>query len=448
MARASTAAVAAYEAELRAAGPPVAESGVPAFDVVLLGIGPDGHVLSVFPGSPLLDDTEAWVAAVPAPTHVEPHVPRLSLHAPDPRRRRGSVVVVVHGAGKAAILASVLGAGAGRATLAGAARPARERDLVPRSRGGGRAPRPARLSPPHRPERLRMLPGPFSPDHAIAESRDGTPIAFFEVLPAEVPPADPTRPGAARPPVLLVHGAAADHTTWRAVGPAPRAAAGRVFAMDRRGRGASGDAATGAYSIEREYEDVAAAAEAIAAASRTPGRRRGRATRTAAARPSARASSRAAIRRVVVYEGAPVPPGMSYRPPGLVEAVRAALERGDNEGALATFLQGIVGLSDEALDAYRREPVWPARVAAAPTILREIEAEASPAASIEALGRATVPVLLLLGSISRSPFRIGTDALAERLADAQVAVIEGAAHAAHHTHVEEFVALVEKFLDR
>lgn len=101
-------AVAEYDAALRAAGLPVARSGLPAFDVVLLGIGPDGHVLSAFPGSPLLDDTEAWVAAVPAPTHVEPHVSRLSLN-PGILAAAGSVVVVVHGAGKAPILASVLG---------------------------------------------------------------------------------------------------------------------------------------------------------------------------------------------------------------------------------------------------------------------------------------------------------------------------------------------------
>lgn len=101
-------AVAEYDAALRAAGLPVAESGFPVFDVVQLGIGPDGHLLSVFPGSPLLDDADAWVAAVPAPTHVEPHVPRLSLN-PRILAAAGSVVVVVHGAGKAAILASVLG---------------------------------------------------------------------------------------------------------------------------------------------------------------------------------------------------------------------------------------------------------------------------------------------------------------------------------------------------
>jgi pimeloyl-ACP methyl ester carboxylesterase len=289
-----------------------------------------------------------------------------------------------------------------------------------------------------------MPAGPFSPAHGLAESRDGTRIAFFEVL----PPADETRGDAARPPLLLVHGAAADHTTWRASG--PRLALRRqVFAMDRRGRGASGDAAGATYAIEREYEDIAAIAAALAR--ETEGGHDGVdvAGHSYGGRCALGASLlEPTLRRVVVYEGAPVPPGVSYRSQELVDGVRAALGRGDREAALATFLQGIVGLSDAAMEAYRREAVWPARVAAAPTILREIEAEAGPAASIDALGRATVPVLLLLGSISRSPFRIGTDALAEQLADARVEVIEGAAHAAHHTHVDEFASLVEQFLDR
>jgi pimeloyl-ACP methyl ester carboxylesterase len=287
-----------------------------------------------------------------------------------------------------------------------------------------------------------MPAGPFSTAHETAQSRDGTPIAFFEVL----PPASEMPASSARAPLLLVHGAAADHTTWRASG--PRLALRRpAFAMDRRGRGASGDAAFATYAIEREYEDVAAVAAALASRAGVP------AVDVAGHSYGGRVAlggslATEAIRRVVVYEGAPVPPGMSYRSQELVDGVRAALERGDREGALSTFLQGIVGLSDAAMDAYRREQVWPARVAAAPTILREIEAEAGPAASIDVLGRATAPVQLLLGSVSRSPFRIGTDALAERLADAHVEVIEGAAHAAHHTHVDEFVRLVEQFLDR
>lgn len=294
--------------------------------------------------------------------------------------------------------------------------------------------------------------GPFLPDPIEVRGNDGTTIAVFEVAAAEVaakdaafhPSRPPLEPPLPPPPLLLVHGATADHTTWRSVG--PRFAASRpVFALDRRGRGASGDAA--AYAIEREYEDVAAAAEAIAARVDSPDvdvaghSYGGRCALGAALRTPA-------IRRVVAYEGAPVPAGMSYRPPGLIDAVRVALERGDKEAALSTFLAGIVGMSDAALDAYRADPVWPARVAAAHTILREIEAEATPAASIEALAGVQQPVLLILGSISRSPFRIGTDALAAALPRASVVTMNGAAHAAHHTHADEFVRVVERFLDR
>ena len=96
-----------YEAELRAAGLPIADSGFPVFDVMLVGIGEDGHVLSVFPGSPLFE-AKAWASPVPAPTHIEPHVARMSLH-PRVLEAARSVIVVAHGAGKAEMLASVLG---------------------------------------------------------------------------------------------------------------------------------------------------------------------------------------------------------------------------------------------------------------------------------------------------------------------------------------------------
>jgi pimeloyl-ACP methyl ester carboxylesterase len=273
---------------------------------------------------------------------------------------------------------------------------------------------------------------------------DGVELAVFELnhVDGGAAAAGPAA-AAARPPLLLVHGATADHTTWRTVGPL-LAGSRPVFALDRRGRGASGDAS--AYAIEREYEDLAAVADGLAAES---GGLVDLAGHSYGGRCALGASLLSpSIRRVVVYEGAPVPPGMSYRPPGLVEGVRAALAQGRNEEALTTFLAGIVGMSEAELDAYRANPVWPARVAAAHTILREVEAEASPAASLDALGQVRVPVLLLLGSASRSPFRIGTDALAARLPHAQVTVIEGAAHAAHHTHAREFVAAVEAFLDR
>lgn len=101
-------AAAAYEEALRAAGLPLTDDGFPILDVVLVGIGGDGHVLSAFPGSGLFD-TAAWVSAVPAPAHIEPHIARVSLH---PRILQAAELpmVVAHGAAKAAILARVLGA--------------------------------------------------------------------------------------------------------------------------------------------------------------------------------------------------------------------------------------------------------------------------------------------------------------------------------------------------
>ena len=92
--------------ELATAGLPERD-GWPVLDLVLVGIGGDGHLLSVFPGSDAFE-SEAWALAIPAPTHIEPHVERVTLN-PALLRVARRVLVVAHGAGKADILGEVFG---------------------------------------------------------------------------------------------------------------------------------------------------------------------------------------------------------------------------------------------------------------------------------------------------------------------------------------------------
>ena len=98
-------AAAAYEAALRVALPADA-AGRPVFDAIIVGIGPDGHLLSIFPGSAAFD-APGWVVPVPAPRHVAPHRARVSL-TPGALDATGALLPLAFGPGKAAILAEVL----------------------------------------------------------------------------------------------------------------------------------------------------------------------------------------------------------------------------------------------------------------------------------------------------------------------------------------------------
>jgi 6-phosphogluconolactonase len=96
----STAAAEAYERELLDAGPPE-------FDLVLLGMGPDGHTASLFPDQPTLSERSRLVAPVQEPG-LEPFVPRVTFTLPALASAR-EIVFLITGDSKAGAVAAAFG---------------------------------------------------------------------------------------------------------------------------------------------------------------------------------------------------------------------------------------------------------------------------------------------------------------------------------------------------
>lgn len=130
------AAAAHYEASLRALPArvlPRDADGLPVFDLILLGVGPDGHVASLFPGQPATGGAGragAWVLPVadapkPPPGRVTLSLPAINAAA--------MTVIVAMGHAKAEIVATAL-----KGLARGAARPG-DGDLLPCQRVGGPA---------------------------------------------------------------------------------------------------------------------------------------------------------------------------------------------------------------------------------------------------------------------------------------------------------------------
>jgi 6-phosphogluconolactonase len=118
------AAAARYAALLRAATRPEDHGLVPSFDVLLLGIGPEGHIASLFPGMPALYDERPVVAVRGAP---KPPPTRLSLTLPAINAAR-EIWILAAGAEKAGAVALAL-SDAGPVQVPAAAARGRQRTL-------------------------------------------------------------------------------------------------------------------------------------------------------------------------------------------------------------------------------------------------------------------------------------------------------------------------------
>lgn len=256
-------------------------------------------------------------------------------------------------------------------------------------------------------------------------SADGTRIAFWQ--------------SGKGPALLLVHGATADHTTtWRRVLPDFEQRF-TVYAMDRRGRGGSGDAAD--YDLQREAEDVAAVVDAIGGPVGVLGHSYGALAAIEAARLTPD------VQRLILYEGVPLR-GEGLYPPGIAERLDALRAAGDTEGMLITMYRDLVEMPPDELELLRSQrAAWAARLDNVGTLPRELATEQRYVFEPERFARMRTPTLLLVGG--DSPPREGENArgVAAALPDARVEVLPGQQHAAMHTAPERFVNAVARFLE-
>ena len=255
----------------------------------------------------------------------------------------------------------------------------------------------------------------------LVTSRDGTPIAVW-------------RSGEGRP-LVLVQGEYADHTRWASVLPALEARF-TVLAVDRRGRGRSGDAPT--YSIEREYEDVAAVVDWAGDGVFLLGHSYGAVCSLEAALLTDR------IEKLVLYEP---PLGFVGSPPEVVDELDALHDAGEPEELVAFFMREIVGIPREEIEFLRSLPTWQARVAAAGTIPREERSNRAYEFEGDRFRDMGVPTLFLLGGDSPELFRNAAAEVDATLPDCRLVTMPGQRHAAMDTAPELFAAEVLGFLD-
>jgi len=253
-------------------------------------------------------------------------------------------------------------------------------------------------------------------------SADGTRIAYER--------------GGDGPPLVLVHGTTADHTTWEPVQPALRERF-TTLAVDRRGRGASGDADD--YAIEREFEDVAAVCAAVEGPVRLFGHSYGALCSLGAA------PAIPDLHRLGLYEPPLAVGDGPAAPPALLDRLDDLAATGDREAVLEAFFHDVTD-SPERLELYRTRPTWPARLAAALTVPRECRAIPGFWPDPEAYADLTVPTRVLLGGETRAALANATWGAADLFPDAELVSLPGQGHAAIDEAPDLLVETVADFL--
>ena len=240
------------------------------------------------------------------------------------------------------------------------------------------------------------------------------------------------------PPLVVVPGALSNVTGWTACVTLLARHRG-VHVIDRRGRGASGDAPS--YAPLREVEDVLAVLRGIGGQVDVLGHSSGAVLALQAAE-----RDRSALRRMVLYEPPLFIAPADRMPADLPERLDELLAAGDDDGAVRTFLREGPRSTDVELDDLRGRRAWAQMVAMAPSVPRDTRIVAGFDRDLRRLAQVRTRTLMLVGSESPPRMRKPSEAIADALPDARSEELLGQAHQAHLLAPDALADAVERFL--
>jgi pimeloyl-ACP methyl ester carboxylesterase len=240
------------------------------------------------------------------------------------------------------------------------------------------------------------------------------------------------------PPLILVHGGlASDHSRWNPLVEHIDDCF-TVYAMDRRGRGGSGD--NDAYSFEIEVEDVVALANSIESPISMYGVSSG-------ANYSLEAALRIGnLRRLVLYEPAILPATAESSPEDVTDKVQKLLDEGNSEEALVTIMREVVRMPPQEIEHMRQTPTWLARVAAAHTVSREEQTLEDYRFDPDRFRGMQTPTMLLKGSESPQFLKDSVDIVHSALPDSRIHLLHGQGHLADIMAPDMVAEVLKEFL--
>lgn len=236
------------------------------------------------------------------------------------------------------------------------------------------------------------------------DSKDGTSIAYWST--------------GGGPSLVLVHGTSTDHTSFRFLTPLLEDHF-TVNIVDRRGRGESGDSEE--YSIEREFDDIAAVVNSIEGSVSLFGHSFGASVALGAALRIDR------LHKLILYE--PSAGVKSFSEENLSK-LENLLEQGEREELLNTFYREIASMSQGELKQLKDSQLWSMRLKLAHTIPRELRSEESWTFVPEQFKEFFIPTLLLLGEKSPKWAHEATNIVKEYLPNSQKHILMGQGHLA------------------